>query len=151
MAVGGLPPLPVDAVDIAAEVTSCAQDVLAVGNDPAAQLANMVSTDRRLFERGGDVIALLHDAGRSEPELGAAYDDGRACADLIHRGVFDAWPSRWLRPGLDDAQAADTYAAVCNIGAYQILISERGWSPGEVEAGARVAAAPPTALTPTNR
>ncbi len=78
MAVGGLPPLPVDAVDIAAEVTSCAQDVLAVGNDPAAQLANMVSTDRRLFERGGDVIALLHDAGRSEPELRAAYDDGRA-------------------------------------------------------------------------
>lgn len=124
----------VDAVDIAADVASRAQDVLAAGNDPAAQLASMVGTDRRLFEHGGDVIALLHDAARSEPELRAAYDDGRARADLIHRGVFDTWPSQWLRPGLNAAQAADTYAALCNIGVYQTLTGERGWSPGEVEA-----------------
>lgn len=124
----------IDAVNLAAEVASSAQDVVAAGDDPAAHLASMVGTDRRLFERGGDVIALLHDAGRSEPELRAAYDDGRARADLIHRGVFDTWAGRWLRPGLDAAHATDTYAALCNIGVYQTLTGERGWSAAEVEA-----------------
>lgn len=124
----------VDAVDIAADVASSAHDVLAVGKDPTAQLAAMVSTDRRLFERGGDVIALLRDAGRSEPVLRAAYDDGRDRADRIHRGVFDAWPSRWFRSGVDAARAADTFAALCNIDVYRVLIDERSWTPPQVEA-----------------
>jgi len=33
----------------------------------------MVASDRRLFERAGDVFSLLRDAGRSEPDLHAAY------------------------------------------------------------------------------
>jgi hypothetical protein len=72
----------------------------------------MVGTDRRLFDRGGDVIALLRDAGRSEPELRAAYDAGRAHAEEIHHGVFDTWPGEWFRTGVDAARAADTYDAL---------------------------------------
>lgn len=123
----------VDAADIAADAATSVQDVLAAGNDPGAQLASMVGTDRRLFDRAGDVIGLLHDAAHSEPDLRAAYDDGRARADRIHRGVFGTWPRQWFRPGVDAARAADTYAALCNISVYQILTAERGWSPGEVE------------------
>lgn len=123
----------VDAVDLAAEVDRSAEQVVARNADPAAQLAALVAADRRLFERGGDVIALLRDAGRTEPGLRAAYDDGRARADELRRAVFATWPrDRWL-PGVDVDRAADTFAALCNVEVYQILIAERGWTPDEVE------------------
>ncbi len=80
-----------------------------------------------------DWLALLHDAGRSEPDLRTAYEDGRARADRTRRGVFEAWPKPSFRPGVDATRAADTYAALCNIGVYQILTAERGWTPGQIQ------------------
>ncbi len=123
----------VDAVDATAAVAGSPDDVLASGDDPHAQLAAMVGTDRRLFEAGGDVIALLRDAGRSEPDLRAAYDAGRARAEEIHRGVFDTWPAAWFRTGVNAASAADTYAALCNIDVYRVLTEERGQTPQHTE------------------
>jgi AcrR family transcriptional regulator len=123
----------VESVDTAAEAAGSPADVLAAGDDPPAQLVVMIGTDRALFERGGDVIALLRDAGHSEPELKAAYDEGRARAEAIHRGVFDTWPHQWFRDGVDPAHAADTYAALCNIDVYRVLTDERGWTPEDVE------------------
>ncbi|MGH3097462.1 MAG: TetR/AcrR family transcriptional regulator [Streptosporangiales bacterium] len=123
----------VDAVDAAAHAAGSVEDVLAAGEDPIAQLAAMIGTDRRIFERGGDVLALLHDAGQSQPELKTAYDDGRHRADQLHHGVFCTWPVQWLREGVDAAYAADTYAALCNIDVYRVLTEERGWSPDDVE------------------
>lgn len=123
----------VDAVDTVAQVAGSPDDVLAAGDDPQVQLATMVTTDRRLFEHGGDVLALLHDAGKSQPELKAAYDAGRARADHLHRGVFDTWPGTWFRQGAGPSYAADTYAALCNINTYRILTQERGWPPQHVE------------------
>ena len=122
----------VDAVDIAADVAGSAQDVLDADPDPRAQLAFMISIDRRLFEHDGNLIAMLHDA-RAEPELRAAYDRGRARADQIHRGVFNSWAAHWFRAGMGAAEAADTYAALCNIGVYQVLTGERGWTPDHVQ------------------
>lgn len=123
----------VDAVDTVAHGAESVDDVLAVGDNPEAQLAAMVSTDRRLFEGGGDVLALLHDAGQSQPELRAAYDDGRARADQLHRGVFGSWPAGWFQKGIDAAYAADTYAALCNIEVYRVLTDEQGWTPDRVQ------------------
>jgi TetR/AcrR family transcriptional regulator, regulator of cefoperazone and chloramphenicol sensitivity len=122
----------VDAVDIAADVAGSAQDVLDADPDPRAQLAFMISIDRRLFEHDGNLIAMLQDS-RAEPELRAAYDRGRARADQIHRGVFNSWPGHWFRAGMGAADAADTYAALCNIGVYQVLTGERGWTADQVQ------------------
>ena len=122
----------VDTVDIAAEVAGSAQDVLDADPDPRAQLAFMIGVDHRLFERDGNLIAMLQDS-RAEPELRAAYDRGRARADQIHRGVFDSWPGHWFRAGMGAADAADTYAALCNIGVYQVLTGERGWTADQVQ------------------
>ncbi|MBV9794441.1 MAG: hypothetical protein JO016_10930 [Actinobacteria bacterium] len=48
--------------------------------------------------------------------------------------MFGTWPAGWFRAGTDPARAADTYAALCTIGVYQVLTSERGWTPDQVEA-----------------
>lgn len=123
----------VDAVDASAQVATSVSDVLAVGPDPSAQLEWLVAADCRLFESSGDVIALLREAGQSEPELRAAYDAGRARADRLRRQVFTTWETHWFRPGVNVDHAAGTFAALCNIDVYRVLTSEHGWSPKQVE------------------
>ncbi|GIE93027.1 TetR/AcrR family transcriptional regulator [Paractinoplanes rishiriensis] len=100
---------------------------------PRQQLAAMAGYDRRLFERAGDVIAMVREAGRAEPELAALYADGRRRADSTRVRVFEAWPDGSFRPGLDVPTAIDVYAALCNIDVYTVLTAERGWTPDRVE------------------
>jgi hypothetical protein len=92
-----------------------------------------VASDRRLFEQAGDVIGLLHDAGRSQPDLRAAYRHGRAHGDQLRRQVFSGWPAGTLREGTAARPAVDTYAALCNIGVYRTLTEERSRTPDQVE------------------
>ncbi|NUW42089.1 TetR/AcrR family transcriptional regulator [Nonomuraea rhodomycinica] len=122
-----------DAADLSADPGRELAELEAAGDDPARQLAAMSAFDRRLYERAGDVIMLLREAGRSEPELAAVYRDGRERADGIRAAVFSAWPAGVLRPGLDVPAALDVYAGLCGIDVYTTLTAERGWSPDRVE------------------
>jgi AcrR family transcriptional regulator len=100
-------------------------------SDPRRQLAAMTAFDRRLFERAGDVIALVRDAGRTVAELAAVYRDGRRRGDETRRQVFSSWPPGVLR--VDLLTAVDVYAAMCTIDVYTTLTVERGWPPERVE------------------
>lgn len=123
-------------IDSVAEIADPgAQDagLAAAAGDPAGQLAAMAGFDRRLFERGGDVLGLLRDAGRSEPDLAAAYREGRAQADRVRRRILGSWPRHAFREGMNSQLAADTYAALCNIDVYRVLAEERGWSAEQIE------------------
>lgn len=122
-----------DTADLSADVAQLVAELERPGADPAAQLAAMAAYDRRLFERAGDIINLIREAGRTEPELAALYREGRARADETRVQVFSSWPADVLRRGLDVTSAADIYAAVCNIDVYAVLTAERGWSPDQVE------------------
>ena len=93
----------------------------------------MAAYDRRLFERAGDVILLIRDGGRSEPDLATTYSDGRKRGDETRIQVFSSWPSGTLCPGLDLQTAVDVYAAICNIDVYTTLTTERGWPPARIE------------------
>lgn len=122
----------VDAADLAADPPRMIEQ-LEVSGDPAHHLAAMAGYDRRLFERAGDLIVLLREAARTEPELATVYDDARRGADQAHEQVLSAWPEDTLRPGLELSAALDIYAAICNIDVYLVLTGERGWSPERVE------------------
>ena len=123
----------VDAVDMSADATRLRAEMEAGGGDPERELAALVAFERRLFERGGDVIALLSDGGRSEPELRAAYEEGRARGDRVRRRVFNSWPDEAYREGMDAQVAADTFAALCNVDVFLLLRDERGWSADRIE------------------
>lgn len=123
----------VEAVESSADVDRQASDLADATGDPAGQLAAMIGFDRRLYESGGDVVAVLRDAGRSEPELAAAYTAGRAHADRLRHTVLATWPRGALRAGLDQDEAVDIYAALCTIDVYRVLTHERGWSPDRAE------------------
>ncbi len=122
----------IDSVETSADLTLATAELQAA-EDPVAQLAVLVGFDRRLFERGGDVIALLRDAGRSEPALHAAYQHARAHADATRQKVFANWPPDAFRPGVGASSAADTFAALCNIDVYRVLTEERDWTPDQIE------------------
>lgn len=123
----------IDSVEEAADLGAEEVELAAAAGAPAGQIVAMASFDRRLFERGGDVLGLLHDAGRSEPDLAAAYRAGRARADKVRQRIFSAWPPEAFRKGMDMQSAVDTYAALCNIDVYRLLTEERGWSPKRAE------------------
>jgi AcrR family transcriptional regulator len=122
-----------DAADLAADLPQMLADLDAATGDPTRQLAAMAGYDRRLFERAGDVITLIREAGRVETELATTYADGRRRGDETRIDVFSAWPVGTLRSGLDVAAAVDVYAALCNIDVYVTLTAERGWTPDRVE------------------
>ncbi|XVS63486.1 TetR/AcrR family transcriptional regulator [Actinosynnema sp. CA-299493] len=122
-----------DAVDISADPATTLAELADAAADPARQLAAMAAYDRRLFERSGDVIALVREAGRTEPALAAAYEEGRRGGDATRARVFSSWPDGVLRPGLDVRSAVDVYAALCNIDVYTTLTVERAWSPDRVQ------------------
>lgn len=122
-----------DAADLSADASRMVEELEASAAAPGRQLAAMAGYDRRLFERAGDVIALVREAARTEPELAAAYRDGRARGDETRVLVFSSWPAGVLRHGLDVPTAVDVYAAICNVDVYTTLTVERGWSPDQVE------------------
>ena len=122
-----------DSADLTADATAMLAALEDASGDPGRQLAAMAAYDRRLFERSGDVIALVREAGRTEPELAAAYREGRRRGDDTRHQVFSSWPEGVLRPGLDVRSAVDVYAALCNIDVYATLTTERGWDPDRVE------------------
>jgi TetR/AcrR family transcriptional regulator, regulator of cefoperazone and chloramphenicol sensitivity len=122
-----------DAADLSAGASRMLEELEASAAAPGRQLAAMAAYDRRLFERAGDVIALVREAARTEPELATAYHDGRRRGDETRALVFSSWPDGVLRHGLDVRSAVDVYAAMCNIDVYTTLTTERGWSPGRVE------------------
>ncbi|SEH01581.1 DNA-binding transcriptional regulator, AcrR family [Nonomuraea solani] len=122
-----------DAADLSGDASQQLAELEAPEADPARQLAVMAAFDRRLFERAGDVITLLREAGRTEPELAAVYRDGRRRADETRLAVLSSWSAGTLREGLDVRAAVDIYAGLCSIDVYTALTAERGWSPDRVE------------------
>lgn len=122
----------IDAADLSAEPARLV-DRLETAAEPVEQLAAMAAYDRRLFERSGDLIAVLREAGRAEPELADVYRDCRLAADRTRREVFSGWPDGALCREVDLATAVDIYAALCNVDMYVVLTVERGWAPERVE------------------
>lgn len=121
-----------DAADLAADLPRML-DELDADPDPRRQVAVMAAYDRRLFERAGDLIVLVREAGRTEPELADLYRQARRQADQTRVEVFSAWRPGVLRADLDVPAAVDIYAALCNIDVYATFITERVWSPVRVE------------------
>lgn len=122
------------AIEADADADQTHAQLTAGTGDPPRQLTALISFDRRLFERSGDLIALLIDGGRSEPDLQRAYQHGRNNGDRVRREVFHSWTPGTLAPGVTPNAALDAYAATCNIHTYNILRVERSYTPARIEA-----------------
>ena len=124
----------IDAAEESADVLRAVDELAAQEGDPSGQLKAFVAFDRRLFEHGGDVLHVLAEARRQEPDLAAAYEVGRRRGESERRQRFESWPAKAWAKGVDVQTALDTYAMVVSLEAYDIAVRERGWSPDAVEA-----------------
>ncbi|MEV0033381.1 helix-turn-helix domain-containing protein [Nocardia sp. NPDC050793] len=122
----------VDAADLSADLPRMLTE-LEESTAPARQLAAMAGYDRRLFERAGDLIFLIREAGRLEADLATVYEQVRRAADRARAEIVSSWPDGALRAGVDQDTVLDVYAALCNVDVYTTLTVERGWQPDRVE------------------
>lgn len=97
--------------------------------DPRRQLRAIVSFNRRLFERGRDVLDVVM-ATRADPEVEAF---GRA-GEARRREGQARWVRAWaedgvLRPNLDEGEAADVLWALTGPELYWLFAVNSNW-PG---------------------
>lgn len=124
----------IDAAEQGADVHRALTELRERAGDPGAQLRAFVDFDRRLFELGGDVIRILSEGRRQHPELGAAYDEGRARGNSQRRKVFESWPARTWQRHMHADRAIAVYAVLVSLDSFDTATCEHGWSPDEVEA-----------------
>jgi AcrR family transcriptional regulator len=123
----------IDAAEESADVARVIAELASFVGDPAAQLRAFVAFDRRLFEHGGDVLHVLAEGRRQEPDLADAYELGRERGETQRRRLFESWPAKAWAKGVDVQTALDTYAMVVSLEAFDIAVRERGWTPDAVE------------------
>lgn len=123
----------IDAAEHSADVERAVAELAERVGDPAGQLRAFVAFDRRLYERGGDVIRILAEGRRQHPALGAAYQEGRRRGDDERRKVFSSWPAEAWLPGVDVDRAVAAYGALVSLESFDTATRDYGWSPDDVE------------------
>jgi AcrR family transcriptional regulator len=121
--------------------------------DPTELLAGFASITVAINARSSDVYRILSSASGSDPaaaDLLADYQRRRAHGQgRIARSLARA---RALRPGLRQRDAADLIHALMSPELYQLLVIDRGWSPGRYEQWvARILADQLTSPAPTDQ
>ncbi len=118
--------------------------------DPRKILAAWGAFTAELAPRVGPILQLARDAA-SDPEVAAVLDQLSAARHVRMtvnaRGLASAGH---LRPGITVAQAADILWAYCSPELYDLLVTQRGWSPeryGQFIAQGLVAALLPSQAT----
>jgi len=102
--------------------------------DPRTLVAVFAGIARDILSRGSQVYPILVTAAGSDPQaadLLAAYTRTREQGQAhLSRCLAER---RSLRPGLSERAAADIVHAIASPEVYQLLVTGRGWSPGQYE------------------
>jgi AcrR family transcriptional regulator len=122
-----------DELETDADVVRAREEILTAAGHPPAQLAALVGFDRRIFERGGDIMIVIREAGRTAPELADIYTESRHRGRGAQHVIFGAWPEGTLRADLDLDAACDIYAGISNVDTYRMLSDERGWPADRIQ------------------
>ena len=123
----------VDSADADADIERTMAELATAQGDPQAQLAALVSFERRLFENAGDALRVIVEGKRNEPALQAAYAEGRSRGERTRQSIFAAWPASAYRPGITVGLALDLFAVTVSIQTFDIAARERGWTPEQTE------------------
>lgn len=121
----------VDAMDLEADPDALVAEL--DDSPPDRQLRAAVGFDRRLFQHSGDLIRLLREAARTEPELAETHLAGPRRGEQALLALLNTWPSGTLRLDRDPRRAVAVYTAIVTVDGFTELTRTRGWRPEEVE------------------
>ncbi len=101
---------------------------------PARQLQLNMRNSRVVKERAGALMEVIRDAASAEREIGALWARIQTEFRANQRTVVESIAAkRALRRGLDVEAATDILWALNHPTVYQLLVSERGWTPERYE------------------
>lgn len=106
---------------------------LTVAEDPREQLRAIVRFNRRLFERGQDILRIVM-ATRVESEMESLWQEG----EVRRREGQARWVRAWseagvLRADLGEGEAADVLWALTGPEVYGLFVVDRGWQGDRFE------------------
>lgn len=104
-------------------------DLAEAAGQPRVQLQLAVEFTCTLYQRGADVLLMVHAAAGADPDLAALDREGERRRLAGQRGTIQDWHRRgMLRADLSTSQAADVFWAMTSPAVYRLLVIERGWS-----------------------
>jgi AcrR family transcriptional regulator len=103
-------------------------------SDPVRLIHRYAAHVRTIAPRAGPLVAEIRNAARSDPELATFLTHIEAGRYLGPSGVVELLVDKTaLRHGLDPERAADTMYAVSSYESYELLVTDRNWTPDEYE------------------
>lgn len=102
--------------------------------DPRNQVAGFVAIASEVNSRTAPVYRILVGAASSDPDAAALLEDLNRQRRTGQGGLARALGRAGaLRPGLREAEAADSIYALMSPEVYRLLVVDRGWSPKRYE------------------
>ena len=97
--------------------------------DPQRQIALFASIATRIGTRSAAINEVMAAAAAADPEIAALYQRQRQDRYRDERRLARSLGRKHaLRPGLNEARAADTVWAIATTRTYRALVHERGWT-----------------------
>ena len=102
--------------------------------DPERQIPFGVNLVRQLHERTAGISEILRAGRDNDARLEALWDQWQAAHLRAMSRIAHQWARQGrLRPGLEEAQAADVLYVLCGAESYRQFVFERRWSPSQFE------------------
>jgi AcrR family transcriptional regulator len=103
--------------------------------DPAARMAMLARTGVEVKLRAAPLMEVIRTAAPSDPEIAALWARiEEQFRGLLGQAVAGMAEAGHLRPGLDDAAAADLLWTLHHPDVWRALVVVRGWAPERYEA-----------------
>jgi hypothetical protein len=118
-----------DEEDIAMGERQWYRDVLAEP-DPERRLLLTARNSRAVKERAAGLMEVMRTAAPTEPDIEVLWSRLQSELYEIQRPIVESLP---LRKGLDAARAADVMWALNHPDVWQLLVTQRGWTPEQYE------------------
>jgi hypothetical protein len=118
-----------DEEDIAMGERQWYRDVLAEP-DPERRLLLTARNSRAVKERAAALMEVMRTAAPTEPDIEALWSRIQSELYEIQRPIVESLP---LRKELDAARAADLMWALNHPDVWQLLVTQRGWTPEQYE------------------
>jgi len=102
--------------------------------DPEKQLRLNARNSVVVKQRLGVIMGVIRDAAPAEPAIAVLWKQIQVSFYENQRVVVASIAAKKaLRPGLDDARAADILWTLNHPDIWLLLVGQRGWSPGDYE------------------
>ena len=103
-------------------------------SDPERQLRRNAHNSRAVKTRAGALMGVIRSAAPTDPDIGALWSRIQTDFYEAQRAIVESIDTKdALRPGLDVSRATDILWTLNHPDVWQLLVSERGWTPEQHE------------------